>query len=133
MTAPPNEPSRQGLDPARDKDLAVVAAVCHEANRALQIARADWPVSPPWDWASAEQQESTFEGIRAVLDGAGPEGLHESWSARKRAAGWVYGPDKSETDRTHPCLVPYDALPPTQRAKDHLFHAIVTALTKESL
>lgn len=30
--------------------------------------------------------------------------------------------------KTHPCLVEYENLPPEQRAKDHLFKAIVDAL-----
>ncbi len=48
--------------------------------------------------------------------------------AEKIDAGWVYGPQKSEVAKTHPCLVSYDQLPPVQRKKDRLFFAIATAL-----
>ena len=33
--------------------------------------------------------------------------------------------------KQHPCLVPYDDLPESQRRKDTLFFAIVTALSQE--
>jgi hypothetical protein len=57
-----------------------------------------------------------------------PEASHESWMAEKVAAGWVYGPTKDPVAKTHPCIVAYSELPPEQRAKDHLFGAIVRSL-----
>ena len=42
--------------------------------------------------------------------------------------GWQYGPLKDADLKEHPCIVPFDELPPEQQAKDHLFKAIVDAL-----
>jgi len=55
--------------------------------------------------------------------------MHEEWMARRKAAGWRYGPEKDERLKTHPCLVPYSELDARQRQKDVLFLAIVSALS----
>lgn len=49
--------------------------------------------------------------------------------------GWTYGPVKDVEAKKHPNLVPYDELPPDQRAKDILFVNTVRAavLAFESL
>ncbi|WP_433235467.1 RyR domain-containing protein [Streptosporangium sp. CA-135522] len=109
--------------------LETIARVCHEANRVLQIAHGDPAPSPHWDDAPAWQRKSTAEGVEAALDGATPQELHETWCDTKRAAGWMYGPDKNAHIKTHPCLVPYMDLPDEQRVKDHMFHAIVRAMS----
>jgi hypothetical protein len=53
---------------------------------------------------------------------------HEAWCDHKIADGWKYGPVKDAGKKEHPCLVPYDELPPEQKAKDYVFRAIVTSL-----
>lgn len=107
-----------------------IARICHEANRALQAVQADpgIAVAPPWDDCGAEMQASVIDGVQGVLNGNTPEESHQSWINFKEAHGWVYGEVKDEVAKTHPCLVPYDQLPPSQQIKDGLFSAIVTAL-----
>lgn len=109
-----------------------IAAICHDANRRLCSVNGDlsqelWHMAAPW------QQESAINGVRFALANpdAPPSAQHDAWMREKVAAGWVHGPvkDASATPPCHPCLVPYDQLPPHQRAKDHLFKAIVNALT----
>ncbi|MGL3805831.1 RyR domain-containing protein [Paeniglutamicibacter sp. R2-26] len=107
-----------------------IAQVCHEANRALQIAGGDPAPSPHWDAAHQWQRDSAVDGVAKALADATPEHLHESWCDFKTADGWTYGPTKDEAAKTHPCLVPYDQLPAEQRAKDDLFAAIVTTLKR---
>jgi hypothetical protein len=118
--------------PTRARALTTddVARVCHEANRALQLLAGE-VVSPKWDLAPDWQRSSALEGVEAARAGETPEQLHESWCDYKRAEGWTYGLVKDEETRTHPCLVPYDELPPAQQRKDRVFGAIVTALTSE--
>lgn len=58
----------------------------------------------------------------------GPEDSHNSWLAEKESGGWVYGPEKDEGAKTHPCMVPYDDLPVEQRRKDALFLAVARTL-----
>lgn len=105
-----------------------IASICHEANRAIQIATGDPNPSPHWEDAPAWQIHSAIEGVQKAKDGETPEQLHESWCEFKTAGGWVYGEIKDESAKTHPCLVDYLDLPAEQKAKDHLFAAIVNAL-----
>jgi hypothetical protein len=43
---------------------------------------------------------------------------HLRWCAERRLAGWRYGPQKDLTKKEHPCLVPWNELPPQERKKD---------------
>ena len=108
----------------RTKDIA---RVCHEANRALQIIQGD--PAPHWEDAPEWQIASAIEGVARAIGGDGPEQLHESWCDFKRQDGWRFGEVKDAGAKTHPCLVPYADLPDDQKIKDHVFAAIVTALS----
>lgn len=44
--------------------------------------------------------------------------VHEVWAAGRMADGWVYGPQRDDTLKHHPCLVPYDELPESERDYD---------------
>lgn len=105
-----------------------IAQVCHEANRALQLVIGDPVASPAWGEAPESQRESAIEGVAQALAGATPEQLHQSWCDNRLAAGWTFGDVKDEESKTHPCLVPYEDLPPEQRLKDALFGAVVRSL-----
>ena len=109
-------------------NLNQIARICHEANRAIQIATGDPAVSPQWDDAPEWQRESAIEGVQKAIEGATPEQLHLSWVAFKVNDGWCYGHKKDAGAKTHPCIVDYDELPDDQKAKDAVFSAIVKAL-----
>lgn len=116
-----------------DLTIEQIAHVVHEANRALQRIFHDPAVSPTWFEAPASQRDSLMNGIQLALEGATPEQLHEEWVRWRREQGWKYGPVKDEWGKRHPALVSYDALPPEQRVKDYLLHAIVQVLAAELL
>lgn len=106
-----------------------IARVVHEANRAYcatigDDSQTDWQDAPQW------QKNSAIEGVafKIAQPSATPRQLHESWLASKREQGWKYGAVKDAALKEHPCYVAYDDLPAEQRAKDHLFGAIVGAL-----
>lgn len=109
---------------------AELARICHEANRAICTAFGDhsqvaWADAPQW------QKDSAVKGAVFAMQNsdAPPSAQHEAWMRDKAADGWVYGPVKDADAKTHPCMVPYDQLPPEQRVKDHVFKALVNALT----
>lgn len=107
-----------------------IAMICHEANAALCRATGD-DSQKPWAQAEGWQQESAIKGVRFAL--ANPDApssaQHDAWLSDKVADGWQYGEVKDPTAKTHPCIVPFEQLPPEQQAKDHLFRGIVHALS----
>ena len=48
------------------------------------------------------------------------ENTHEVWSQQRMKEGWTYGSSRSDTDRKHPCLLPYDELPETEKVYDRI-------------
>lgn len=113
-----------------ERSLERMARVCHEINRAYALASGEDPavVFASWLEAPEEIRESARIGVRAALEGATPEQLHQSWCKTKINDGWTWGREKDLERRTHPCLVPYAELPEGQKLKDALFSAVVKAL-----
>jgi len=46
------------------------------------------------------------------------ENVHDTWSQRRMAEGWRYGPSRNDTSKEHPNLVPYDQLAEHEREYD---------------
>ncbi|MBR0309673.1 MAG: Ryanodine receptor Ryr [Paludibacteraceae bacterium] len=44
--------------------------------------------------------------------------VHEVWAAGRIADGWTYGEKRDDTQKTHPCLVPYEELPESEKEYD---------------
>lgn len=106
-----------------------IARIAHEVNRGLCEALGDdsqvrWEEAPEW------QINSAINGVKLVRDkeNASPGDSHAAWRYEKVRAGWVYGEVKDEAIRQHPCLVPFEELPPEQRLKDHLFVTVAKVL-----
>ncbi len=105
-------------------DIETCARAAHEVNRAYCEALGDtsqvpWEVAPEW------QKESARAGVVGALKGNTPAQSHEGWLEQKMKDGWSYGPIKDVENKQHPCFLPYDQLPVAQRAKDHVFLAVV--------
>lgn len=111
-------------------ELVDIARVCHEVNRAYCAAIGDDSQSS-WEDAPMWQQASAINGVSfAQLNkDATPAAMHESWLAEKVANGWRWGAMKDSAKKEHPCMLPYDQLPLEQRVKDHLFRAVVKAMS----
>lgn len=51
---------------------------------------------------------------------------HEVWAAKRIADGWRYGPARDDALKTHPCLVPYEELPESEKDYDReMVNAVV--------
>lgn len=46
------------------------------------------------------------------------ENVHEVWAASRMAEGWTYGKERNDQLKQHPCLIPYDELPETEKDYD---------------
>lgn len=110
-------------------DIEHIARVCHEANRAWCEAHGDHSQAA-WGGAAAWQRDSAIAGVKFALANptASDSAQHDAWMADKLSDGWHYGAVKDADIKTHPCLVPFEQLPPMQQTKDRLFVAIVRAL-----
>lgn len=106
-----------------------IARVTYEVNRAYCESQGDHSFGP-WEKAPGWQLAANIQGVEFMIanPGASPADSHESWLAQKRVDGWKYGPLKDAKKKEHPCYVPYDQLPPAQKAKDYIFLAIVRAI-----
>lgn len=110
-------------------NIEQVARICHEANRGLCEAINDYS-QRHWDDADPWQRDSAIKGVQFAIDNpdAPDSAQHDAWMADKIAQGWEWGSEKDADRKTHPCLVPFDQLPPEQQAKDAVFRGIVRAM-----
>lgn len=44
--------------------------------------------------------------------------VHETWAKQRLDDGWSYGPQRDDRAKTHPCLVPFDQLPESEKVYD---------------
>lgn len=44
--------------------------------------------------------------------------VHEVWAQTRIAQGWQYGKERSDAQKYHPCLVPYEDLPDSEKEYD---------------
>lgn len=110
----------------RDAVFVWAAQAAHEAIRAYCLVIGD-DTHVGWDEAPEWQKKSAIAGVQFIYANpdAGPSATHDSWLEDKRRDGWSYGPVKDPAKKEHPCFVPYEELPVGQRAKDHIFGAVV--------
>jgi hypothetical protein len=57
------------------------------------------------------------EGIEQLIEILA-KNTHDNWAARRRAAGWSYGPRRDDEKKTHPGLVAYDELSESEKDYD---------------
>ncbi|MEQ1575163.1 MAG: RyR domain-containing protein [Vicinamibacterales bacterium] len=43
---------------------------------------------------------------------------HEVWAEERFRLGWTYGTERDDARRRHPCLVPYEQLPDSEKQFD---------------
>lgn len=56
----------------------------------------------------------TLHGLMEAL----AEQVHETWAKGRVNEGWTYGEERDDKKKTTPCLVPYDALPESEKEYD---------------
>ncbi len=126
VAGPPGQPP----PPPDPLVLEACARAAHEVNRAYCVALGDVS-QPSWETAPDWQKTSAKNGVAyALTPGSSPKGSHMSWLLEKEKDGWKYGPSKDPEQKLHPCMLPYEQLPPEQRAKDALFVSTVRAVAE---
>lgn len=68
--------------------------------------------------APADTSATTLpEGLEALAEDLA-RNVHEVWAAQRMTDGWTWGPERDDAARKHPCLVPYEELPESEKAYD---------------
>lgn len=44
--------------------------------------------------------------------------VHEVWAQNRMNEGWTYGMERDDVMKKHPCLLPYDELPESEKEYD---------------
>ena len=44
--------------------------------------------------------------------------VHDVWARTRIEQGWTYGPQRDDSQLKHPCLIPYDELPESEKVYD---------------
>lgn len=44
--------------------------------------------------------------------------VHEVWAKNRIDDGWTYGAERNDETKQHPCLLPYEELPESEREYD---------------
>lgn len=113
------------VEPMNKQDVIELAArTAHTMNNEYRKALDETP-KPAWDECPDELKRSVRSGVEGILAGNTPEASHEGWLTFKAQHGWTYGEVEDPIKKTHPCFLPYDQLPPSQRLKDTIFHSVV--------
>jgi hypothetical protein len=48
------------------------------------------------------------------------ENAHDVWAAQRLKDGWSYGAQRDDTQKLHPCLIPYAGLPESEKEYDRV-------------
>ena len=46
------------------------------------------------------------------------ENVHDNWAKARILQGWTWGPERNDALHQHPCLVPYEDLPESEKEYD---------------
>ena len=46
------------------------------------------------------------------------ENVHNHWALGRIKDGWQYGPERDDKKKFHPCLIPYNELPESEKEYD---------------
>ena len=46
------------------------------------------------------------------------ENAHDVWARQRMEQGWTYGPERDDLRKKHPCLIPYQQLPESEKVYD---------------
>jgi hypothetical protein len=110
-----------------------IAEVAHEAHAQLcEVLDPEGRWIPSWHELSAEAQVMILSGVEYVQTHpeVGADEIHENWIQDRRAQGWIHGVELDAGLKQHPGMVPFEELPFRDQLKDHMFIAIVTALSR---
>ena len=70
-------------------------------------------IPKPVDTAGIELEPELEKLIEAMA-----KNVHEVWAENRIKQGWTYGEERNDEKKLHPCLVPYEELPESEKEYD---------------
>lgn len=70
-------------------------------------------VPQPMDTEDVQLPEELNELVEQMA-----KNVHEVWAQTRILQGWTYGPERNDALKHHPCLVPYEELPESEKEYD---------------
>lgn len=67
----------------------------------------------PIDTSTVELSKDILELTELLAKNA-----HDLWALQRMSEGWSFGPRRDDHRKEHPCLVPYEELPETEKEYD---------------
>lgn len=67
----------------------------------------------PLDTNHIQLSSDLSELLEKLADNA-----HDVWATQRMKEGWTYGPKRDDSQKHHPCLVPYADLPESEKEYD---------------
>ena len=109
-------------------DYSDITKIVYEAAR-LEAKWSGRSVVPePWEERDEDFRDQMIEVVEDYLKMdklPTPEEAHDSWVKAYEKMGWKYGEKRDPVLKTHPDMVPFDALPLDEQQKDAIFLAFV--------
>ncbi len=69
----------------------------------------------PIDTTNVELSEELLDLVELLA-----ENTHDNWAEGRFAEGWTYGPVRNDELKQHPCLIPYNELPDSEKEYDRV-------------
>jgi ryanodine receptor 2 len=70
-------------------------------------------IPQPMDTSTIELPEELTSLVEQMA-----KNVHDVWAQCRINAGWTYGAVRDDAKKTHPCLVPYEELPESEKEYD---------------
>jgi hypothetical protein len=67
----------------------------------------------PIDTSDVQLNEQILELTELLAKNA-----HDTWARQRANDGWRYGTQRDDVKKEHPCLVPYESLPESEKEYD---------------
>lgn len=72
-----------------------------------------------------------LDGDLEELEEAIAENAHEVWAEARKKEGWTYGKERNDTNKQHPDMIPYTALPDSEKEYDRIMAFNTIKLVKK--
>lgn len=111
--------SYEQLDEAsKATDIRQIVAVVEALNRTSHETTLPTPAAAPDEPAAAVGGTPSLPPELLPLVERMAENVHLQWMQNRLDQGWTYGPERNDTLKTHPCLIPYADLPEEEKQYD---------------